>query len=91
MEDSVKEYDIEQSPKYPKVYGEKDDEVYDKRVWDMFNKKVEDGVIPQHQVESFKSAIEEESRVFEKVDMKGFILSMSDFVCYCKETGIAVV
>ena len=90
MSDSVEDFKIDGSPKYPKLYGDKDSEVYDKKVWDMFYDKVKNGVIPECQVDKFKHAIKEESDVFEHVGMKGFILSMSEFVSHCKNNGVPV-
>lgn len=92
MADSVEDFELDTSFKYPIMYGshEKDAEMYKKRLAEKFADKVAKGIIPSCQVEAFKSALEEETRVFEKIDMLGFMLSMSEFVCWAKEHDIPV-
>jgi len=92
MAESVEDFELDTTFKYPMLYGsyEKDAEVYEKRVAEKFAEKVEAGVIPQDQIINFQKAIDEESAVFEQINMKGFMLSMSEFVCWCKENGIPI-
>lgn len=92
MADSVEEFQLDTSLKYPILYGsrERDSEVYDATLRQKFENKIQNGIIPKEQIESFEAAIEEETRVFEKIDMKGFMLSMSEFVCWCKANNIPV-
>ena len=53
----------------------------------MFNEKIEKGIIPEVQEETFLKNIEEEVRVFRKVDMMGFMLSMSDICMWAKNNN----
>lgn len=90
--DLVEDFTLDTSIKYPILYGsrEADAEEFSKRVYRMFAEKVESGVIPPEQVDAFKAAIEEEMRVFNKLNMAGFMLSMSELICWCKENGMAI-
>lgn len=88
----TEDFDLDTSIKYPILYGsrEKDSEVFEERVYSMFQDKLDSGVIPRDQELAFREAIEEELRVFNKLQMGGFMLSMSELICWCKESGIAV-
>lgn len=92
MADSVEEFELDKSFKYPILYGsaEKDAEMYDRRVAEKFAEKIKCGIIKEEQIEAFQNSIIEETEVFEAIGMKGFMLSMSEFVCWCKENGIPV-
>ena len=83
---SIDDLEIDTSIKYPNPYGN-DEEVYIERVHKMFNEKVEMGIIPQDEIEQYKKDIEEELRVFKKVNMCGFMLSMSDICMYARNNG----
>lgn len=88
----TEDFSLDTSIKYPILYGsaEKDSEVFEERVYSMFEDKLERGIIPRNQEASFRDAIEEELRVFKKLQMGGFMLSMSEFICWCKENDIPV-
>lgn len=90
--DMTEDFKLDTSIKYPILYGnsEKDSEVFEARVWSMLQEKLETGVIPKEQEEAFRSAVKEELRVFKKLQMGGFMLSMSELICWCKKKGIAV-
>lgn len=90
MADSVEEFDLDTSFKYPILYGsaEEDARKYREVVWDKFNDKLERGVIPPEQKEGFEKALTEELDVFEQISMSGFMLSMSELVSWCHENGI---
>jgi DNA polymerase III subunit alpha len=92
MAEMVEDFNLDTSFKYPILYGsyEQDIEMYAKRVSDKFAEKVNNGIITAEQVDSFQKKIAEETRVFEKINMCGFMLSMSEFVCWCKDNGIPV-
>lgn len=92
MADSVENFDIDISLKYPILYGtrETDREVFSKTTEKKFKEKVEKGIIPTEQVQAFREAIEEEKRVFEKIEMDGFILSMSELISWCEENDIVI-
>ena len=90
--DVVEDFDLDLAIKYPILYGmrEKDDEIFGERVEKMFNEKLESGVIPRSQEQGFRDAIKEEMRVFRKLEMTGFMLSMSEIICWCKKHNIAI-
>ena len=90
--DLCEELELDASIKYPILYGsrEKDDEVFSELVKKKFKQKLDSGIIPQYQRDGFEKAIEEEMRVFRKLDMIGFMLSMSELVSWCKEQGMAI-
>lgn len=90
MADSVEEFTLDTAFKYPVLYGshQRDAKEYDKQVREFFASKVKDGIIPAEQVQAFSEAIEEESRVFDKVDMKGYMLFVGELVRWCKSHNI---
>ena len=92
MADSVEDFELDTSLKYPILYGsrEEDNKMFKETINRKFKEKVDSGVIPQEQVEAFKTALEEEQRVFKKIEMDGFMLSMSELISWCKENDIAV-
>lgn len=92
MADSVEDFEIDTSLKYPILYGsrEEDNRMFKKTIDDKFKDKIDRGIIPKEQVDGFKSAIEEEQRVFKKIEMDGFMLSMSELISWCKENDIIV-
>ena len=90
MANSVEDFTLDTSIKYPILYGskEKDVKAFSDLVSRKFKEKVESGVIAREQIEGFEKAIEEEMRVFSKVGMEGFMLSMSELSSWCKDSGI---
>lgn len=90
MADSVEEFQLDTSLKYPIMYGsaEKDKQVFVQNCYDSLQQKLDSGVIPQSQADGFKKAIDEEIRVFEKVGMCGFMQSMSEIIRWCHDHGI---
>ena len=85
-------FKLDSSIKYPILYGsqEEDERIFEARAWESLDDKLNSGVIPREQEAAFRSAIEEELRVFKKLKMSGFMLSMSDLIRWCKENGMAI-
>lgn len=83
---------LDTSIKYPILYGtrENDSQKFVETVEKKFKEKVESGIIPSEQKDDFRVAIDEEMRVFQKLKMDGFMLSMSELICWCKENGMAI-
>ena len=54
----------------------------------MLAQKLADGVIPMSEADAFKDAILEEIRVFKKLHMGAFMLSMSELLRWCHDNGI---
>ena len=86
------DFKLDTSIKYPILYGshEKDAQVFHETVDRKFAEKLDAGIIPPEQKDAFKSAITEELRVFDKLGMGAFMLSMSELISWCKEQGLAV-
>jgi len=92
MADSVEDFELDLSLKYPILYGsrEEDNQKFKETITKKFNEKVELGIIPQEQVKAFETALKEEQRVFKKIEMDGFMLSMSELISWCKDNNIPV-
>lgn len=92
MSDSVEDFELDKSLKYPILYGsrEEDNRVFAETIERKFADKLANGIIAAEQKDAFRVAIEEEKRVFEKIQMSGFMLSMSELISWCKENDIAV-
>ena len=90
--DLTEDIELDTSTKYPILYGsrEADAEKFTETVENKFADKVNKGIIPPEQVSAFRSAIDEEMRVFKKLDMCGFMLSESELISWCKDNNIAV-
>ena len=92
MADRCENFTLDTSIKYPILYGsrEADSEKFTETVERKFAEKLESGVIPPEQKQAFRDAIDEEMRVFRKLKMDGFMLSMSELISWCKEQGMAI-
>lgn len=90
--DLTEDFELDTSIKYPILYGtrEADAEMFTKTVNDMFQQKLEAGVIPREQEGAFRQALDEEMRVFRKLQMDGFMLSMSELIRWCKSNNMAI-
>lgn len=88
----VEPFELDKEAKYPILYGsrEKDANVFKDRVWTMFKDKLDRGVIPPEQEQAFRTALQDEIDVLLKLNMGGFMLSMSEILCWCKEQGFAI-
>ncbi len=92
MADSVEPFELDISFKYPKLYGNaaEDKAVFEDTIRKNFQSKIDEGAITPEQIQNFKDAIKEECRVFDKIDMSGFMLFMSELVTWCKSNGIPI-
>lgn len=90
MADSVEPFELDTSFKYPPLYGDRDREVLHQVLDDNLEAKITEGAITAEQANPFREAIAEECRVFDKIDMSGFMLFMSEMVTWCKENGIPI-
>lgn len=90
--DMTEEIELDTSIKYPILYGsrEADSQMFVETVERKLQEKLYTGVIPPEQEQAFREAIPEEMRVFQKLQMDGFMLSMSELICWCKEQGMAI-
>lgn len=92
LNDLCENFELDTSIKYPILYGsrESDSGKFTETVERKFAEKLHDGIIPPEQKDAFRSAIDEEMRVFRKLKMDGFMLSMSELISWCKEQGMAI-
>ena len=90
--DMTEDFELDTSIKYPILYGsrEADAEMFTQTVNEMFQQKLESGVIPREQETAFRQALDEEMRVFRKLQMDGFMLSMSELIRWCKSNNMAI-
>lgn len=90
--DMTEEIELDTSIKYPILYGsrEADSEKFIEMINCKLEEKLASGVIPKSQEIAFRNAIKEELRVFQKLGMDGFMLSMSELVSWCKDNDIAI-
>ena len=87
MAASVEEFELDTSFKYPKLY-ENEEKVFKQRINQMYNEKLKQGVIKNDP--RYIQQIREEMRVFKKIGMVGFMLFMSELICWCWENGIPI-
>lgn len=87
MADSVTDFELDTSFKYPVLY-DNEEEVFEKRICEMYHDKLESGVIQPNP--KYEENIREELRVFKKIGMIGFMLFMSELVTWCWENNIPV-
>lgn len=90
--DMTEDIELDTAIKYPILYGtrEADSAKFVETVNGKFEDKLERGIIPREQEQAFRDAIKEEMRVFQKLQMDGFMLSMSELICWCKSQGMAI-
>ena len=90
--DMTEEIELDTSIKYPILYGtrERDSEKFEELVERKFEEKLQRNIIPKEQETAFRKAVDEEMRVFKKLQMDGFMLSMSELICWCKSQGMAI-
>lgn len=90
--DMTEDIKLDLSIKYPILYGsrEADSEKFAEVVEQKFQAKLDTGIISESQREAFRAAIDEEMRVFGKLNMMGFMLSMSELISWCKAQGMAI-
>ena len=87
MADSVIDYELDVEFKYPVLY-DNEEEVFVERIYRMYHEKLEKGIIKPDP--RYEENIQEELRVFKKIGMVGFMLFMSELVCWCWDNGIPV-
>lgn len=87
MADSVTDYELDTDFKYPVLY-ENEEEVFVERIYKMYQDKLYKGIIKPNP--KYEENIQEELRVFKKIGMVGFMLFMSELVCWCWENGIPI-
>lgn len=87
MAKSVEDFELDKSFKYPKLY-ENEEKVFKQRINQMYQDKIKKGIIKNDP--RYVKQIREEMRVFKKIGMVGFMLFMSELVCWCWDNGIPI-
>lgn len=87
MAASVEDFALDTSFKYPVLY-ENEEQVFVDRIYRMYHEKLDKGIIQPNP--KYEENIQEELRVFKKIGMIGFMLFMSELVCWCWDNNIPV-
>ena len=87
MADSVEDFELDTGFKYPKLY-EDEEKVFKQRINKMYQDKLKKGIIKNNP--RYVEQIREEMRVFKKIGMVGFMLFMSELICWCWDNGIPI-
>ena len=87
MAASVEDFELDTSFKYPKLY-EDEEKVFKQRINKMYQEKLKKGIIKNNP--RYVAQIREEMRVFKKIGMVGFMLFMSELICWCWDNGIPI-
>lgn len=87
MADSVEDLILDTTCKYP-VLSENDEELFVRRIYEKCKEKIDKGIITKD--EKYLINLNEEIRVFKKLNMCSFMLFMSELCTWCNENGIPV-
>lgn len=90
MADSVEDFELDTSFKYPILYGEQDEEILLERLREKYKEKVSKGIVDSHKAKEYGDKVKEELNVFHKVGMSGFMLFMSEMITWCWENNIPI-
>ena len=90
MADSVEDFELDTSFKYPILYGEQDEQILLERLREKYKEKVVKGIIDKSKAKEYGDKIKEELQVFHKVGMGGFMLFMSEMITWCWENNIPI-
>ena len=90
MAESVEDFELDTSFKYPILYGEQDEQILLERLREKYKEKVAKGVIDKSKSKEYGDKIKEELAVFHKVGMGGFMLFMSEMITWCWENDIPI-
>ena len=90
MADSVEDFELDTSFKYPILYGEQDEQILLERLREKYKEKIAKGIIDKSHAKEYGDKIKEELQVFHKVGMGGFMLFMSEMITWCWENNIPI-
>ena len=90
MADSVEEFELDKSFKYPVLYGEQDEKILVDTLRKKYMDKVNRGIIDKSKAKEYGDRVKEELNVFHKVGMSGFMLFMSEMITWCWENNIPI-
>lgn len=87
MADSCDDIVLDPSIKYPKM-SDNDEQLFMTTIYNKLKDKIDKGVIAKDLV--YKDRLDEEIRVFKKLNMCSFMLFMSEMITWCRDNGIPV-
>lgn len=89
LADMCEDFELDKSFKYP-VFDtpENDKTEFIRRCWNGLDEKIACGAIPSTQRDVYANRVREELAAFEKTNMIGFMLSMSEFIGECRRENI---
>ena len=92
MADMVEDFKLDKTPKYPVLYGspEADEAKLKEITSQMLDEKINLGIIPPSQADAFRKDCAEELEAFHQTNMSGFMLSMSEIISWCRNSGIPI-
>ena len=92
LESMIENFELDTTVKYPILYGsrEKDREMFLQTIDSKLQTKIDGGIYKNADIDKLKSEIDEEVRVFDKINMSGFMLSMSELITWCRDNGIPI-
>ena len=88
MADSVIDFELDTSFKYPVLYGEQDEAVLLERLREKYKEKIAKGIIDPSRASEYGDRVKEELEVFHKLGMGGFMLFMSEMMSWCWDNDI---
>lgn len=88
----VEDFKLDKTPKYPVLYGspEADEAKLKEITSQMLDDKINLGIIPPNQADAFRKDCAEELEAFHQTNMSGFMLSMSEIISWCRNSGIPI-
>ena len=89
LADSVDDFELDYSFKYPDIYSNPYDEMF-KKAYDELNRQIENGILADNMFDVYSNRIDEELQVFDKQGMCSFILFMSQLLVWCREQNIPI-
>ena len=88
--ESIEDFELDKSFKYPILYGEQDEQILLERLREKYKEKVTKGIIDKSKAKEYGDKIKEELAVFHKVGMGGFMLFMSEMITWCWGNNIPI-
>ena len=82
MAESVENFELDTSFKYPILYGEQDEKILLERLREKYKEKIAKNIIDKSHAKEYGDKIKEELQVFHKVGMGGFMLFMSEMITW---------
>lgn len=87
--DSIEDFELDKTFKYPIFKSPEEDAIeFEKRCWEGLDEKIKCGAIKETDRSKYIDRVNEELRVFKKVNMSGFMLSMQAFIGVLRKQGV---